>query len=114
MTAEIGRIAGRFLDARRAAEGLDDYPGALPATLDDAYKIQDEAIARWARPVIGWKVGRVPPPLTLRLSKRVRLTPSAWMSIASSVTLAGLPSMLTSRLWRQISRKSRSSSPASL
>jgi 2-keto-4-pentenoate hydratase len=63
LTAEIGRIAGRFLDARRAAEGLDDYPGALPATLDDAYAIQDEAIARWARPVIGWKVGRVPPPL---------------------------------------------------
>ena len=63
MTAEIGRIAGRFLDARRAAEGLADYPGALPATLDDAYAIQDEAIARWARPVLGWKVGRVPPPL---------------------------------------------------
>lgn len=63
MTAEIGRIAGRFLDARRAAEGLDDYPGALPATLDGAYAIQDEAIAGWARPVIGWKVGRVPPPL---------------------------------------------------
>lgn len=60
MTAEIGRIAGRFLDARRAAEGLDDYPGALPATLDAAYAVQDEAIARWARPVIGWKVGRVP------------------------------------------------------
>jgi 2-keto-4-pentenoate hydratase len=63
LTAEIGRIAGRFLDARRAAEGLDDYPGALPATLDDAYAIQDEAIVRWARPVLGWKVGRVPPPL---------------------------------------------------
>jgi 2-keto-4-pentenoate hydratase len=63
LTAEIGRIAGRFLDARRAAEGLDDYPGALPATLDDAYAVQDEAIARWAPPVLGWKVGRVPPPL---------------------------------------------------
>ena len=57
------RIAGRFLAARRAAAGLDDYPGAFPATLDEAYAIQDEAIARWARPVIGWKVGRVPPPL---------------------------------------------------
>ena len=55
------RIAGRFLSARRAAEGLDDYPGAFPATLDQAYAIQDEAIAAWGRPVIGWKVGRVPP-----------------------------------------------------
>ena len=34
-----------------------------PTTLDEAYAIQDEAIARWGRPVIGWKVGRVPPPL---------------------------------------------------
>lgn len=60
------RIAGRFLAARRAAAGLDDYPGDLPATLDEAYAIQDEAIARWGRPVIGWKVGRVPPPLIER------------------------------------------------
>jgi 2-keto-4-pentenoate hydratase len=60
------RIAGRFLAARRAAEGLDDYPGDFPATLDEAYAIQDEAIARWGRPVIGWKVGRVPPPLIER------------------------------------------------
>jgi 2-keto-4-pentenoate hydratase len=55
-------IAGRFLDARRAAAGLDAYPGSLPATLDEAYAIQDEAIARWGRPVVGWKVGRVLPP----------------------------------------------------
>lgn len=59
-------IAGRFLDARRAASGLDDYPGDFPETLDEAYAIQDVAIARWARPVIGWKVGRVLPPLSQR------------------------------------------------
>jgi len=57
------RIAGRFLAARRAATGLDAYPGDFPATLDDAYAIQDAAIAAWGRPVIGWKVGRVPEPL---------------------------------------------------
>jgi 2-keto-4-pentenoate hydratase len=57
------RIAGRFLAARRAAAGLADYPGEFPSTLDDAYAIQDEAIARWERPVVGWKVGRVPPGL---------------------------------------------------
>ena len=31
-------IAGRFLAARRAAAGLDDYPGDFPATLDEAYR----------------------------------------------------------------------------
>lgn len=59
-------IAGRFLAARRAATGLPDYPGALPETLEDAYRVQDEAIAAWNRPIIGWKVGRINPPLDAR------------------------------------------------
>jgi 2-keto-4-pentenoate hydratase len=59
-------IAERFLSARRAATGLADYPGLLPATLDEAYAVQDAAIARWAKPVIGWKVGRIVPPLSER------------------------------------------------
>jgi len=63
LVQDHSRIAGRFLAARRAAAGLDVYPGDFPATLDEAYAIQDEAIARWGRPVIGWKVGRVPPQL---------------------------------------------------
>lgn len=57
------RIAGRFIAARRAAAGLDSYPGDFPASLDEAYAIQDAAIAAWGRPVIGWKVGRVAEPL---------------------------------------------------
>ncbi len=59
-------IAGRFLDARRAAAGLDAYPGELPETLDAAYRIQDEAIAAWGKPVVGWKVGRINAPLDAR------------------------------------------------
>lgn len=55
-------IADRFLTARKQAEGLDRYPGDFPDTLEDAYRIQDAAIARWDRPVLGWKVGRVGPP----------------------------------------------------
>lgn len=55
-------IAARFLEARRQAGGFDDYPGEMPSTLVQAYAIQDRAIADWGRPVIGWKVGRVPEP----------------------------------------------------
>jgi 2-keto-4-pentenoate hydratase len=66
LTSNTSRIAGRFLAARRAAAGLESYPGNFPATLDEAYAIQDEAIACWGRPVIGWKVGRVLPPLSDR------------------------------------------------
>jgi 2-keto-4-pentenoate hydratase len=60
---EATAIADRFLTARRSATGLADYPGDMPSSLDEAYAIQDAAIAAWNRPVIGWKVGRVPPPL---------------------------------------------------
>ena len=66
LTSDSSRIAGRFLAARRAAAGLDAYPGDFPATLKEAYAIQDAAIASWGRPVIGWKVGRVHPPLSER------------------------------------------------
>lgn len=59
-------IAGSFLSARRAAKGLIDYPGDMPSSLDEAYAVQDAAIAAWKRPVIGWKVGRVPPALISR------------------------------------------------
>jgi 2-keto-4-pentenoate hydratase len=56
-------IAAAFVAARRAATPLAAYPGPLPATMAQAYAIQDRAIARDARPIAGWKVGRVPPPL---------------------------------------------------
>lgn len=66
LTADPATIAGRFLAARRSAGGLDDYPGDLPGTLDQAYAVQDQAIAAWGRPILGWKVGRINPPLSER------------------------------------------------
>ncbi len=59
-------IARRFLSARREAGGLADYPGDFPSKLEEAYLIQDEAIAAWGKPVVGWKVGRILPPLSDR------------------------------------------------
>ena len=64
MSDSASAIAGRFLSARRAAGGLPDYPGRLPDTLNAAYSVQDRAIAAWGKPVIGWKVGRILPPLS--------------------------------------------------
>ncbi len=66
LTADPATIAGRFLAARRSADGLDSYPGAFPDTLDEAYAVQDQAIAAWGSPVVGWKVGRINPPLSGR------------------------------------------------
>lgn len=65
-TEDAAVIADRFLAARRSASGLQQYPGEMPHTLEEAYRIQDAAIASWSRPIVGWKVGRVPADLTSR------------------------------------------------
>lgn len=57
-----GKIAAAFVTARRMAQALPDYPGERPATLTDAYSIQDAALAIDGRAVAGWKVGRINPP----------------------------------------------------
>jgi 2-keto-4-pentenoate hydratase len=65
-THDATAIAGRFLSARRAAAGLAEYPGEFPETLEQAYAVQDAAIAAWGRSVVGWKVGRINPSLSER------------------------------------------------
>lgn len=51
--------AQQFADHRRAATGFGAFPGPVPETLEDAYAIQNAAIALWDRPIAGWKVGRI-------------------------------------------------------
>lgn len=51
--------AEAFVAARRSGAGIDVYPGELPASLDEAYAIQDAAIALWPTAIAGWKVGRI-------------------------------------------------------
>lgn len=59
----IAQIASRFVDARRTATALPDYPGVIPDGLLTAYAVQDAAIALSAGEILGWKVGRINPPL---------------------------------------------------
>jgi len=58
-TRELRGIAHKFVVARRAAESPIVYPGAYPRSLDEAYRIQDLAIAEDGDRIIGWKVGRI-------------------------------------------------------
>lgn len=60
--ASAADIAAAFVAARRGARAVEPYPGAIPADLNAAYVIQDEAIAAWPDRVAGWKLGRIPPP----------------------------------------------------
>lgn len=53
----IRSIAERFVAARLACRALLAFPGALPADLETAYAIQDQAISLWPDAVAGWKIG---------------------------------------------------------
>ncbi|TYC89686.1 2-keto-4-pentenoate hydratase [Novosphingobium sp. BW1] len=55
--------------------GFDEFPGIMPSTLDEAYAIQDAAIAEWNSPVVGWKVGRIIGEMENRLGENRFLGP---------------------------------------
>ncbi|GAA0679661.1 2-keto-4-pentenoate hydratase [Sphingomonas insulae] len=56
-------IARAFVDARRDGRALPDYPGDIPADLATAYRVQDAALDLATGQVVGWKVGRINPPV---------------------------------------------------
>ncbi len=60
-------VARRFVEARLAARSLPGYPGAVPGTLAEGYAIQELAIGLYPDTIVGWKVGRIPPPLQATL-----------------------------------------------
>lgn len=59
-------IARAFVAARKAGTGLPDYPGEVPESLDQAYRIQARAIELFGGTIAGWKIGRINPPLDER------------------------------------------------
>lgn len=60
---EAGTIARAFVEARREGRALPDFPGTMPATLQDAYLVQDAALTIAGGHVAGWKVGKIAPPV---------------------------------------------------
>ena len=53
--------------ARRSGRALPAFPVPVPATLAEAYAMQRRLIAALGAPVLGWKVGRIPPALVVAL-----------------------------------------------
>ena len=60
---EADTIARAFVEARRDGRALPDFPGTMPATLTDAYRVQDRALTLAGGRVAGWKVGKIAPPV---------------------------------------------------
>lgn len=63
LTEQAESVAAAFVGARHTAQALVGYPGEAPQDLGTAYRIQDAAIRLDGRPVAGWKVGKINPPL---------------------------------------------------
>ena len=54
-------VAAELVAARRDGRALRGFPGAAPADMAEAYRIQDAAIARWSDDLVGWKIGFIAP-----------------------------------------------------
>lgn len=59
--------AATLLEARLSGQALAAFPAPVPATLAEAYAIQHRLCSALGGPVLGWKLGRVPPPLVAPL-----------------------------------------------
>ena len=53
-------IAAELVAARTEGRSLTGFPGAIPGTMAEAYRIQDRAISRWSDSLAGWKIGFIP------------------------------------------------------
>jgi len=86
-------VAAAFVNARRHARVLLDYPGTRPNNLADAYLIQDRAIALDGRAIVGWKVGRINPPDDRRLGSNRLVGPIFADSVRSATGTDAEPEM---------------------
>lgn len=92
LTDQAQSVAASFVSARREARVLPSFPGTLPTDLAQAYRIQDAAIALDGRPVIGWKVGRINPPLDTALGTN-RLSGPIFADTVVAATPGAVPEM---------------------
>jgi 2-keto-4-pentenoate hydratase len=83
-------VARAFVDARRAAAALPEFPGPLPADMAAGYRVQDIAIGLWPDEVVGWKVGKIPEHLQAELGAERVMGPvfarNVWQADGSAPT----------------------------
>jgi 2-keto-4-pentenoate hydratase len=54
-------VSTELVVARQAGRSLFGFPGVVPASMAEAYQIQELAISRWPDSVVGWKIGYIAP-----------------------------------------------------
>ncbi len=58
--AAVDVVAAELVAARSEGRSLTGFPGAVPASMAEAYQIQQLAMSRWPDSVVGWKIGYIP------------------------------------------------------
>jgi 2-keto-4-pentenoate hydratase len=53
-------VAAQLVAARREGRTLTGFPGMVPASMAEAYRIQELAMSRWQDSLAGWKIGYIP------------------------------------------------------
>ena len=52
-------VAAELVAARREGRSLTRFPGVVPASMAEAYRIQELAMSRWQDSLVGWKIGYI-------------------------------------------------------
>lgn len=52
-------VAAELVAARREGRSLPGFPGTHPASMAEAYRIQELAMSRWRDTLVGWKIGYI-------------------------------------------------------
>jgi len=52
-------VAAELVAARREGRSLTGFPGVIPASMAEAYQIQELAMSRWQDSLVGWKIGYI-------------------------------------------------------
>jgi 2-keto-4-pentenoate hydratase len=53
-------VAAELVAARREGRSLTRFPGVVPTSMAEAYRIQELAMSRWQDSLVGWKIGYIP------------------------------------------------------
>ena len=83
-------IAAELVAARAEGRSLTGFPGAVPASMAEAYRIQDRAMSLWPDSLAGWKIGYIP----------------------ADRRSAGDPDRLVGPIWRSSFTSARTTTPA--
>ncbi len=54
-------VAAELVAARREGRSLTRFPGVVPASMAEAYQIQELAMSQWQDSLVGWKIGYIAP-----------------------------------------------------